>query len=328
VRAPAHPPTHTPTPTPRLPAARTGCSTHGSQTRSPSVRALPLLAPPHTRGLGRRLADDKQRVRARLSRERQEGRFLENLAIYEHLATPAPPAEPGMADASSAAAKYLKRTWSAPSILVPTLTPEQWAMRKAAAEQRKAATENAAAEAMDAASAITRDVVSALATDVAATAQSKAALGSASGATAAETSGGKRPQTPKAVRVHRARAGQSANMLAMLEKLDRERMQDAEDDMQHIMAREVDRLSGGDGGGSGGGDGEGSSAPFQVEQAALFDRERSQRSTSVVSPWMLDMDLISRIRDGIGVYGGAHEWKLRHEGEWKTRGGGAGRHSL
>ena len=76
------------------------------------------------------------------------------------------------------------------------------------------------------------------------------------------------------------------------------------------------------------GDGEGSSAPFQVEQAALFDRERSQRSTSVVSPWMLDMDLISRIRDGIGVYGGAHEWKLRNEGEWKTRGGGAGRHSL
>ena len=281
----------------------------------------------HTRGLGRRLADDKQRVRARLSRERQEGRFLENLAIYEHLATPAPPAEPGMAD-TSAAAKHLKRTWSAPSILVPTLTPEQWAMRKAAAEQRKAATENAAVEAMDAASAITRDVVSALATDVAATAQSKAALGSASGATAAETSGGKRPQTPKAVRVHRARAGQSANMLAMLEKLDRERMQDAEDDMQHIMAREADRPSGGGGDGSGGGDGEGSSAPFQVEQAALFDRERSQRSTSVVSPWMLDMDLISRIRDGIGVYGGAHEWKLRHEGEWKTRGGGAGRHSL
>ena len=268
-------------------------------------------------GLSKRLSNDNKYVRAKLSQERQQGAFLENLAIYEHLTTPAR-AEIKVADEAAASATRLRRTLSAPSILVPVLSPEQMARRKELAMQRKAAAEKVAAEAMDVADRLTAEVVAALANDLA-----REASEAPREALTSETEP-KRPATPKAVRVHRARAGQSANMQAMFEKLDRERLRVVEDELQQ------DQLLMADVPGSSDGDHRSSSgiSPL-LEQATLFDRERShqrsQRSTAGTSPWMLDMDLISRIRDGIGVYGGAHEWKLRHEGEWKRD---AARHSL
>ena len=99
-------------------------------------------------------------MRASLSRERQEGAFLENLALYEHLATPLP--GPANDSAGGSPTRLMKRSRSAPNVLIPTPTPEQAARRKAAAAQRKAAAEKAAAEAMDVATTLAAEVVTAM----------------------------------------------------------------------------------------------------------------------------------------------------------------------